>query len=323
MQTYTQVSGGIVNRLKDVIRLYKVRTRNVEASIEMTKSQLASSADCFRGYTTSPLVDRDVLVVGVGQTQREVIGFGMENLVTGIDLDVIPQGWRPGQYVRLLKQNGGARFAKTVGRKMLGIDRKSSKQLSEALGVTKKPSVKLLQMNAGDMRLASNSFDFAYSFSVFEHLDDPKKVLGEVIRVLKPGGVLQISTHIYTSEGGCHDLRIFAGDRSSIPLWAQLRPSVKDTVLESCYMNKWRAVQWRELFSDLCPGGVISFDQHAEPRGTEFANALVELRKAGELSEYSDEELLMVNLVLTWQKPAQSSTGSTSRSSTKEDLRVA
>jgi SAM-dependent methyltransferase len=323
MKTYTQVSGGIVDRLKDVVRLYKVRTRDVEGTIEMTKTQLAASAECYRGYTTSPLVDRDVLVVGVGQTQREVVGFGMENRVTGIDLDVIPQGWRPGQYVHLLQQNGGARFAKTVGRKMLGIDRKSSKQLAAALGVTKKPSVKLLQMNAGDMRLASNSFDFAYSFSVFEHLDDPKKVLGEVIRVLKPGGVLQISTHMYASEGGCHDLRIFAGDRQSIPLWAHLRPSVKDKVRESCYMNKWRAAQWRELFAELCPGGVISFDQHTEPRGTEFANALAELRKAGELSEYSDEELLMVNLVLTWQKPAQSLTGTTSLSSPKEDLRVA
>ena len=323
MQTYTQVSGGIVDRLKDIVRLYKVRTRNAEGSIEMTKSQLASSADCYRGYTATPLVDRDVLIVGVGQTQREVIGFGMENRVTGIDLDVIPQGCHPGQYVRLLKQNGGMRFAKTVGRKMLGIDRKSSKQLAQALGVTKKPTVTLLQMNATDMRFASNSFDFAYSFSVFEHLDDPKTALREVIRVLRPGGVLQVSTHIYSSEGGCHDLRIFAGDRQSIPLWAQLRPSVKDTVLESCYMNKWRAAQWRDLFADLCPGGEISFDQHAEPRGTEFANALVELRKAGELSEYSDEELLMVNLAVTWHKPVQSATGSTTIPSTREERRVA
>ncbi len=37
MQTYTQVSGGIVDRFKDIVRLYQVRTRNVEGSIEMTK----------------------------------------------------------------------------------------------------------------------------------------------------------------------------------------------------------------------------------------------------------------------------------------------
>jgi SAM-dependent methyltransferase len=322
MQTYTQVSGGLIGRIKDVVRLYQVRSRNVEGSVEMTKTQLAASADCYRKYTAETLTDRDVLVVGVGQTQREVVGLGMANRVTGIDLDVIPQGWRPGQYVRLLKQNGGMRFAKTVGRKLLGIDRKSSKQLAAALGMTKKPNVKLLQMNAADMRLASNSFDFAYSFSVFEHLDDPKKVLGEVIRVLRPGGVLQVSTHIYSSEGGCHDLRIFAGDRQTIPLWAHLRPSVKHTVLESCYMNKWRAAQWRELFAELCPGGEISFDQHAEPRGTEFANALAELRKSGELSDYSDEELLMVNLCVTWQKPAELATGSTPLSSTSDEQRV-
>ena len=313
MRTYTQVSGGIVGRVKDVARLYKVRTRNVGESVEMTKVQIGASADCYSKYTAAPLVDRDVLVIGVGQTLREVMGFGMQNRVVGIDLDVIPQGWRPGQYVRLLKQNGGMRFAKTVGRKLLGIDRNLSRQLAVGFGMTKKPTVKLLQMNATDMRLASDTFDFVYSFSVFEHLDDPKAVLSEAIRVLKPGGVVQISTHIYSSEGGCHDLRIFAGDRDSIPLWAHLRPSVKSTVLESCYMNMWRNAQWRELFTELCPGGEISFDKHAEPRGTEFAQALVELRKVGELTDYSDQELLMVNLVITWQKPAQAASGTDSK----------
>jgi SAM-dependent methyltransferase len=323
MRTYTQVSGGIVGRLTDIARLYKVRTRNVQENVDMTKAQVAASAECYAKYTAAPLLDRDVLVVGVGQTQREATGLGMQNRVVGIDLDVIPQGWHPGQYVRLLKQNGGMRFAKTVGRKLLGIDRNLSRKLALGFGTTKNPTVKLLQMNAADMRLASNTFDFVYSFSVFEHLDDPKKVLSEVIRVLKPGGVLQVSTHVYSSEGGCHDLRIFAGDRQAIPLWAQLRPSVKHTVLESCYMNKWRAAQWRELFAELCPGGEISFDQHAEPRGTEFARALTELRKSGELSDYSDEELLMVNLVVTWQKPAQSATGFTSMSSTGNQHLVA
>lgn len=323
MRTYTQVSGGIVGRVKDVARLYKVRTRNVGESIEMTKTQIGASADCYSKYTAAPLVDRDVLVIGVGQTLREVMGFGMQNRVVGIDLDVIPQGWRPGQYVRLLRQNGGMRFAKTVGRKLLGIDRNLSRQLALGFGMTKKPTVQILQMNATDMRLASNTFDFVYSFSVFEHLDDPKAVLSKAIRVLKPGGVVQISTHIYSSEGGCHDLRIFAGDRDSIPLWAHLRPSVKNTVLESCYMNMWRDAQWRELFAELCPGGEVSFDKHAEPRGTEFAKALVELRKAGELGEYSDQELLMVNLVTTWQKPAISATGSTSVLTVKSELHVA
>ncbi len=304
MRTYTQVSGGMVGRMKDIALLYKVRTRNVDENVAMTKNQVAASAQCYSKYTSCPLMDRDVLVVGVGQTQREVMGLGMENKVVGIDLDVIPEGWRPGQYVRLLKENGGMRFMKTVGRKLLGIDRNMSRQLALGFGITKKPTVKLLQMNAADMCLASNTFDFAYSFSVFEHLDDPKTVLKEVIRVLKPGGVLQVSTHIYSSEGGCHDLRIFAGDRDSIPLWAHLRPSVKDTVLESCYMNMWREAQWRNLFAEFCPGGEISFDRHAEPRGTQFANALVDLRRAGELSDYSDDELLMVNLVVSWQKPA-------------------
>lgn len=109
MRTYTQVSGGIFGRMTDIARLYKVRTRNVQENVEMTKAQVAASAECYAKYTAAPLVDRDVLVVGVGQTQREATGLGMKNRVVGIDLDVIPQGWHPGQYVRLLKQNGGMR----------------------------------------------------------------------------------------------------------------------------------------------------------------------------------------------------------------------
>jgi SAM-dependent methyltransferase len=42
--------------------------------------------------------------------------------------------------------------------------------------------------------IADNSFDFAVSFQVIEHIQDDKAFVSEIHRVLKPGGVLLLST---------------------------------------------------------------------------------------------------------------------------------
>jgi SAM-dependent methyltransferase len=47
--------------------------------------------------------------------------------------------------------------------------------------------------------LPGESFDVALSFEVIEHVQDPKKVLGEIWRLLKPGGRAYLSTCNYAS----------------------------------------------------------------------------------------------------------------------------
>jgi SAM-dependent methyltransferase len=39
-----------------------------------------------------------------------------------------------------------------------------------------------------------NAFDRVFAFNVFEHLRDPKKAAGEILRVLKPGGAVALHT---------------------------------------------------------------------------------------------------------------------------------
>src|SRR4051812_5417066 len=46
---------------------------------------------------------------------------------------------------------------------------------------------------------ADNSFDIVYSSNVLEHVGDPARVLREAVRVLKPGGTLQIVCPNYLS----------------------------------------------------------------------------------------------------------------------------
>lgn len=58
----------------------------------------------------------DVLIIGPGPYLVEPRFFGQHNEVTAVDLDVIPRGFAPGQYIQMLRQNGLGRFAKTIGR---------------------------------------------------------------------------------------------------------------------------------------------------------------------------------------------------------------
>jgi ubiquinone/menaquinone biosynthesis C-methylase UbiE len=49
-----------------------------------------------------------------------------------------------------------------------------------------------------------NHFDAAYSYAVFEHLDDIPRALSEIHRVLKPGAQLVIQFHSYRTRYGAH-----------------------------------------------------------------------------------------------------------------------
>jgi SAM-dependent methyltransferase len=295
--------GGLAGFARDAGRLYKVRTQDLAGAVRATILQKQTLESEFVEKTGHEFRDQDVLVLGAGQTGREVMAFGIANRVTAIDLDVIPQGFRPGPYLTLLKQNGAVRTAKTVGRKALGIDYRFKKELCESLGVARPTPATYFQMDASQMSFGDEAFDLVYSFSVFEHLPDPEAVLREAIRVLRPGGLLSISVHLYSSEGGCHDLRIFANDRADIPFWAHLRPEHKNKVIESCFMNEWALEKWRELFDELCPGGQATLDTHHEPFGTELAGELKLLRANGELRSYTDEDVLSVNYRVVWRKP--------------------
>jgi len=62
----------------------------------------------------------------------------------------------------------------------------------------------LVVADAAAMPFADNSFDLAISTYTFEHLADPAKVLGEIQRVIKPGGEIFISFPPYFSPWGAH-----------------------------------------------------------------------------------------------------------------------
>ena len=64
--------------------------------------------------------------------------------------------------------------------------------------------LRLVVADAAAMPFADNSFDAAISTYTFEHLADPAGVLGEMQRVIKPGGEVFISFPPYFSPWGAH-----------------------------------------------------------------------------------------------------------------------
>jgi SAM-dependent methyltransferase len=246
--------------------------------------------------TGAPLENLDVLELGPGQLPRQTAYFALKNRVTAIDLDVIPEGFS--SYLQLLRQNGPKRLIKTLARKLLGYDRRFRAELRRQLHVDRLPRATILQMDATRTTFPDNSFDFTYSFDTFEHFPDPTAVLRELHRILRPAGRVLTVIHPWTCDTGSHDMRLYLPGRADLPYWPHLRPTTRDQIQSFAYLNRLTLAQWRETFLSIFPNSTFT-PWRWDPQAV---SALAQARAAGELTEYSDDELLTDRLVVVSQK---------------------
>jgi SAM-dependent methyltransferase len=248
-----------------------------------------------------PLRGKIIFEIGPGQMLKNARFFGAHNAVTAVDLDNVPSAWDLAAWWDVLRKNGPLRFAKTLARKTVGIDRAFLKEMTRQMPASRKAKIVSLQRDAANSGLKSNSFDCAMSFSVFEHLQEPRRVFQEIKRLLRPGGVSFHILHCYTSDSGAHDVRSFAIERTNYPYWCHLRPDKTQLVNTNAYLNRLRTAEWRQLIADELPGAeVVGLAQWEYPP---LVRELNKLRAAGELTEYTDEELMTVCLQISWVKP--------------------
>jgi len=303
MKSYVNTALGPVNRFRELLSLYFTHggdvERRVEGSLEEAR-QLEASLEKAFGQS---LRNTAILEVGAGQKLVHLTYFATHARAVGIDMDVVSNQGRLSDYLEMWRRNGSLRILKTVARKALGVDAKVRRELERQLGIEELPAVSVLRMDASAMSFPAQSFDAVYSRAVFEHLAEPGAVLREIRRVLKPGGALIVTLNLYTCDSGCHDARIFAGQRDHIPYWSHLRPAHRHTVKENTYLNRLRLTDWRAVFDSELPGSVVRALKDAPEVEHD---ALRSIRATGDLSSYSDEELLSHTVEAIWVKPFDS-----------------
>lgn len=300
LKSYASLNSGGLGTLSEFWRVYRHKTSDVTGNVASVVGTCKDMEKDVAEQFGLALRDMAVLEVGAGQQLLRLKYFSLTNDVTALDYDIIIQGLDIPAYFRVFTNNGPKRMLKTVLRKLAGIDRSYWNELEKHIGRARS-RLKVVQGDAHAMPWPDASFDFVYSFSVFEHVSDPAKCLDEVIRVLKPGGVFLISTHMYTSDSGAHDPRSFLPHHGDLAPWAHLRPAHQNSVKPNAFCNAWRNEQWETLFRERCPSVVLQNKMSPDWLIPELAT----LRTAGELAEYSDEELLTCDLWALWQKPSE------------------
>jgi len=114
----------------------------------------------------------------VDKTEKRLV-FSMIKTKSGKALDL---GCGTGNYTLELYKRGFEVVGVDVSEEMLKIARK------------KLPNVKFIRADAYSLPFEDNTFDLVLSITMFEFIHKPEKALGEIYRVLKPGGEAIIGT---------------------------------------------------------------------------------------------------------------------------------
>jgi SAM-dependent methyltransferase len=299
VKSYTSGKTSALSFLREASNLYR-HYRQASDQARVAIQDIRSREAVINENLHLKLRGLDILEIGPGQFQAQMKYLAVNNRVVGIDLDVITQNVAPFDYLKMLRTNGLKRTAKTLGRKILGVDRQFSAELLRQIGVGSVPTPKVIQMDACKMSFPNESFDFVYARSVFHHLPDPSAALDGIVRVLRPGGAAYILLHLYTSATGCLDPRIYTDRRNEVQGWPHLRPRLNGTLnSENTYLNKLRLQDWQKLFDSKMPFAKY-FANEASSGTFELARTL---RSQGELLDYSLEELTTNDFAVLWRKP--------------------
>jgi SAM-dependent methyltransferase len=154
----------------------------------------------------------------------------------------------------------------------------------------------LLCSDVGRLPFPDSSFDLAVSAAAFEHFLDVPAVVADLQRILRPGGVVWVSVHLFTSPTGGHNLSFTEFPLRTVPkgvdAWDHLR---KRRLPFTVPLNEWRRDQYLEAFARHFE---IVTHYCVMREGEELLTPEIE----AELSAYSREELTSAAYVIMARK---------------------
>jgi ubiquinone/menaquinone biosynthesis C-methylase UbiE len=238
-----------------------------------------------------------LLDIGCGQLLRHALIFGTDNKVVGIDIELPFKYPYVFDFLNAIRWCGTKRAVKTAVRQMLGVDRRFRRSLMCHLDVSKLPDIEMYLMDAMQLEFDDNSFDGAYSFSVFQYITDPALAAEQIYRVLKPGGVAYIQLHLYTSMGGS-DHPLLRANPEKYPPWGHLRPSTSYYLKHGLDVNCWRLPQYKEMFESIFDEVHYVNHDDEQAQGRQLLTPSIR----AELADYSEQELLTSTLTALCRK---------------------
>jgi len=135
----------------------------------------------------------------------------------------------------------------------------------------KEIGVKLLQMDAMQMQLPNDTFDFIFSIDAFEHFANPDKVFLEINRLLRKNGLLYLSFGpIFQSPFGLH-----ADHSVSVPYCQILfeRKTMEDfivnnnlTPIDFGQTNSWTLKMYKTLFKSCLELKILKYYEIHDPQ---------------------------------------------------------
>jgi SAM-dependent methyltransferase len=141
------------------------------------------------------------------------------------------------------------------------------------------------------------SIDIVTSVAAFEHFLNVPAVVKELRRVIKPGGLVWVSVHLFSSPSGGHNVSLAQVPLRDVPRgvdpWDHLR---KRRLPFHVPLNQWRKDQYLSEFNTRFE---ILKHYCAMREGEDFLTPEIE----NELSDYSRDELTCGAYVIVGRKP--------------------
>jgi SAM-dependent methyltransferase len=155
--------------------------------------------------------------------------------------------------------------------------------------------------DVGKLPFYDGFFDLTVSAAAFEHFLDVPAVLTELYRVLRPGGMIWVSVHLFTSPTGGHNVTFAESPIRNLPAgieaWDHLR---KRQLPFSVPLNEWRRDQYLAAFAD-------HFELLKSYCNVAEGQALLTDELRCELAGYDEEELTCAAYVIMARKPSAAS----------------